>query len=68
MAKKARDNAVTVAAIGLLFLPARAAAATAADGSAAELGFAPAWVVAAAVVGIASMLVLGPGIAVGPRP
>jgi hypothetical protein len=51
--------------IGLLFVPARAARTAFPDGVEAVLTFSIPWTVAAAIVGAASILLLGPGIAIG---
>lgn len=51
--------------IGLLFVPARAARLALPEGGAATLTFSWAWVGAAAIVGGASIALLGPGIAIG---
>jgi hypothetical protein len=50
--------------IGLLFVPARAARMASPDGAQAILAFSIHWTVAAVIVAAASMLLLGPGIAI----
>lgn len=50
--------------IGLLFVPAKAAKVSSSDGSAATIAFSMPWTVAAAIVGIVSILLLGPGVAI----
>jgi hypothetical protein len=52
-------------AIGLLFVPRAAAKMPVPDTSAAPLVFSMPWVAAAAVVGLASIVLLGPGVAIG---
>ena len=51
--------------IGLLFVPARAARAASPDGVEPVLAFSITWAAAAAIVGAASIILLGPGIAIG---
>jgi hypothetical protein len=51
--------------IGLLFVPARAARTAFPEGVEAVLTFSIPWAVAAAIVGALSILLLGPGIAIG---
>jgi hypothetical protein len=51
--------------LGLWFLPAQAGRRAAPDAAAAPLAFSGAWVVGAAAVGVASILVLGPGVGSG---
>jgi hypothetical protein len=53
-----------VLSLGLLFVPARAAASPSASGRAATIVFSVPWVVAAAIVAAASILFLGPGVAI----
>lgn len=49
--------------IGLLFVPAKAAKVSSSGGAVAAVTFSMPWIVAAAIVGIASILLLGPGVA-----
>jgi hypothetical protein len=51
-------------ALGLLFVPWRAARLASADGEAAALSFSWPWVGAAAIVGAISIVLLGPGVAI----
>lgn len=51
--------------IGLLCVPVRAAGLASPDGGAAILTFSLPWAVAATIVGAASILFLGPGVAIG---
>lgn len=50
--------------VGLLFVPARSAGASSNGSPAAPIGSSVRWMIAAAIVGVASILLLGPGIAV----
>jgi hypothetical protein len=50
--------------VGLLFLPKRAARSPAADKEAAAVAFSIPWVVAAGMIGVASITFLGPGTAI----
>lgn len=50
--------------VGLLFVPARAARLSASSDPAAAIAFLAHWVVAGGVIGVASILLLGPGVAI----
>lgn len=50
--------------VGLLFVPPRAARLSSSDNPAAAIVFSVSWVVAAGIVGVASILLLGPGFAI----
>jgi hypothetical protein len=50
--------------VGLLFVPERAARLSAAENQAAAVVFSIPWVVAAGIVGVLSIIFLGPGIAI----
>jgi hypothetical protein len=54
-----------VLSIGLLFVPARASKLSGSGPNAAPLGFSFVWVAAAFIMGTASILLLGPGFAIG---
>lgn len=49
---------------GLLFVPSRAARLSTTANPAGTIGFSPRWVVAAGAIGVASILLLGPGVAI----
>lgn len=51
--------------IGLLLLPTRAARISVPDGVAPPLAFSIPWIIVAVVVGVASIIFLGPGVAIG---
>ncbi len=53
-----------VLSLGLLFVPARAATSSSANGKATTIVFSAPWVIAAAIVAAASILFLGPGVAI----